>query len=65
MLTTQVKHFGWPLNLLEWWFTSAFNIIMKNKTSENKAPVKAHAECETPKPCIFSLRPGSGSKGLS
>ena len=53
MSTTQVKHFGWALNLLESWFTSASNMMIKNLfTSENKTPVTTHAKCENPKPCI-------------
>ena len=55
MSTTQVKHFGWALNLLESWFTSASNMMIKNLfTSENKTPVTTHTKCENPKPCIMS-----------
>ena len=55
MSTTQVKHFGWALNLLQSWFTSASTMMIRNLfTSKNKTPVTKHAQCENPRPCIMS-----------
>ena len=49
-----MKQFGWTLNLLEWWFTSVSNIMMKNFVYiGNKTPFTTHAQCEIPKPYML------------